>query len=305
MLKKIWPLICFSLLVATAHAFDFECESANEGLYFGLREDSLSWKISRKFDHPALIREECFDSIKMVEAGIFSEVNFCNRLALAAYADYAESYNKTHNHAYDVSIGIGYNFYALNCLWMTPYVGFSIERQHFKTCTSNSFINENYSLSKFNALNRSHWYSPWIGLNFKLPICEGLRAHGSFAYHFGRLRGNGHNRLGDKNTGDTLIWESFHQTGNMFGYDFEAGLQYDICCNWQFDMWAEFKTRKTYNGHQHGHYLIEGASLPSFVVEQNGKEESNSDEEGQRVRHKLKHVEWHSFKIAFALNYYF
>jgi len=296
MYVKLFTL-CVCLSFASLSAFHIEYQSSCEGLGVALREDSVQWKAKPRHSDLSGVRNQCFNNIRMVEWDLFSEVTLCGNYALKASADYAVAYNKTHNHAYDVSVAGGRHFYSCDYTFRyTPYFGISVERQHFRNC--HTCCDSNADLR---SLYRSHWFSPWLGLDADVQLCDQWKARAGVAYHVGWLRANGHARFGTLSVDDFAQWESIHQRGNMYGFDVEAALQYAICCDWLLDLSACFKTRKLFHGHQHSRFEDAG----TFSCGDSSSSSSSSSSDDNKTHSKLKNVEWHSFKVALSLAYSF
>lgn len=282
MFKKIFiGTFCFlSGIVGSVQAW--ELTDSYEGVSVAVREDSLRWDLKPKAKHPVVVNRLCFDHVEMIEWGIKSRVTVCHDYAMKAHIDYAMPYNKARGNAYDVSVGAGYHFWPCDCVWrITPYAGFSIERQRFESCCSSSVLNR---FTDFDASLRTHWYGPWVGCDVDYQIGCGWSAYGSFAYQFTWLKGHLHAKCGNQQFG----WkDSFRQHGYGYGVDVCLGLKYALCENWLLDVGTSFRLRHLTHGHQCGHHTFW------------------DEEEPAQSWHHLKHVEWRSAKLSAALVYNF
>ena len=131
-MTRWFNLALLSLLLIVSSVDAWEISESFIKCYVGLREDSLKWKVKGKRHSPLIVEETCFDSFKMIEKGIYSEITFCDRFALKADANYSFVYNRPNGWAFDLSVAVGYRFSIwCNSFQITPYVGYQIDQRAF------------------------------------------------------------------------------------------------------------------------------------------------------------------------------
>lgn len=332
----IWRLVqsMFFLLagVMANQVYGLELTGSLEGISIAQREDSLRWKIKEKEDSPAVIHEFCFEDVKMVQWGVKSQVTMDHCYSLKCIADYANAYNKARDSAYDISLGVGYHFYTCDCtLRITPYAGFEINRQRFKSCLEqysairadlpDPLPEPNY-FANLHTRYRAHWYAPWIGVDLDYMFSCDWKAYGSFAYYFTRIRGKGHTSFGSLAADGFAARDVFSQHGYGHGIGLGLGLQYNLAENWVLDVSGWFEDRKVYSGKQHGKHWFEteaeagpddiaqvaeqGHAIAKSVSDISGSSEADEEDDGSTpIRNHLKHVEWRSFRVEVALCFQF
>lgn len=309
-----FKLAMLSLLLIASSANAWQLTDSFIETYAALREDSLKWKVKGKRRHHVIVEEECFVSQKMFQKGIYSEVTFCDRIALKADGSYSFAYNRPNGWAFDLSVGVGYRFnLCCNAFQVTPYVGYEINREHFHSCGNRSLNNDCSGCGTFSKLTssyRAHWNSPWIGIDWRYAINECWKAYSNFAYQFVTLRGKGRTGFGDRHVNGCQEQDRFHQHSNdAWGISFGGGIQYAIDCNWLLDLGAQFEYRKADHGHQKSHGAIgsssSGGSDDCGVCGDNGSSGSGSSSSNGERKHRLKRVEWRSLRVGIGLAYRF
>lgn len=310
MLKR-YSIITFLMMCFLVKAHAMDLTESQEGVTLSLREDSLKWKIKNNKDHPLVNNEFCFDNVKLVQWGIKSQVTIDHCFLLKALGDYALSYNKPQDSAYDLFVGGGYELYNCDCdLKVTPIIGFVINQQRFKNCKAGysavRYIPETFSephyFADLKTRYRSYWYGPSLGLDINYMLGCGWKAYGSIACQYAFLRSKGHASVGDLTYDGYHSRDSIHQHGQGYGLEIGMGMQYQLTENWLIDFSGVFEKRKALWGRQHVRHDFDTGS----VVSQESHSSSSSNEDDIESLHDhLKNVEWRSFRVELALSYYY
>lgn len=300
---------CYSDTCAYCFGFDSSLSYQVGG---GYRRDQISWE-AYDLEGPGTVTKEKWNNMGMgvVEAQV--EFVACQHYVFEVDFDYAWydtrknqsvrtydidshqllAHTKGHSKGqlYDLSGGIGYQF-NFDCfrLSLTPMVGWSYSHQFIKARKfQNELDPEDKVFGKSNYKYR--WNGPWIGFAAGYNICCEWLVYLDYRFHWADYRGKVLENFWDidEENEEELeclyddcehIHEETHpnqKASNAYGNEVIVGTSYDFCDRWYLDICFDYKGFWANKGH--------------FTLDD--------------VHHRIKDVNWTSYRITMDVGYTF
>ena len=299
-------------------AQNFICDS-NLELGVGYRVDNLKWSIAGGSNGPDIMSELEWRDIQSAELNLQYKAVALHTIYLRGNADVAFvfdgqnqdsdyagnqrtlEYSRSLNTAekgtlYDLSLGLGMQFSVLfNTFTLAPLLGYSFHSQHL-TMTEGTQVVDTFSIppriGSFPGLDSAyttHWYGPWIGLDFGCNVLGKLALEGYYEFHIVRYSANGHWNL------RTDFLDDFIHKSNGIGNVVFLKAQYALTDNLSVGISTRYQTWHARPGLDRTYIKTEIANKLSGIFEKiTGRSET-----------RLNSVNWHAITTSVLLAYHF